>query len=1006
MVTYPLVGGLDLITVKPLVKPGTLRECMNFEVSTIGGYTRIGGIARFDGSEEVGAYKLWRLKFVGSTDFVAGDQAWFDPNLRGMVLKVETTPDGIGVIYVIVPGASPSLQLPADLTNGTKLTSIQDREAVFLGYGTQDTFDAGLTLIENDQRNRIGQVPGRQGSDIIGGFWYKDRLYVLRDLPRIAFEGGYYTDADEGKYITIEGSDYQILDVAITGDKQGILTYDTAAGTGAMASPIGSAVLTTLPVTGTYGPGYTYVPYYGNLDVSGGVPPYTWSLVGQEGVALSPIDSPDANSINFLPQLTNAAMYRSGSAGWERVDLGRELQFRNGTSFISNFLRSAVLTGSTVLNTGYRYPTIATGPAGNNAASTLGADDGVEEPLIAGTYNEFQAKGYDFGTIPDNAAIQGIEVVIEHRSQAANAAKDHIVNLLGVEGGTANKAKNGTWPTTTTAITYGGGDDLWGSQQITGATVKSASFGVRVIATKAGANDMVGGIDRITINVYYIERDKQVYVWNGTSDVVMTLHHTQIVTGDQSASLAQGYMSVTCPKNAAKNRLVTEGDEIRDQPNGGGNVLGIVAARDRPIWMSGQAEIDNNRSRYQFERTNFYGQDEFEAVYGVSGAGPAFSFDGKRCIRIRSELPAYQDLPRHIVRHGDMLCLGYFPGAVLFSKPGDPYELRGAQGANAEEVGDRLTGLRPLAGDALGIICQSQTQVIRGTTPESMVKSPISANRGGIEYTAVDMGRVVLCDGLGVFLADSPESFGAAQRNYISQPVHPWLHPRLQATINTEGSYERPVCALNVRNKNQMRLYFWDGWVLTMTMNEPPEFTTQRYFIQPPDAFTEPVPLVPRMLCSGIDSSGRERLFAAFFGGVKDGYVFELDVGRSFDGDIIPSYLVLNPLTVNASSKEKRYDRFFLYGSGRGRATLTHTRLVNDGDEFTGSQSFKMGRGDRVAKLTWAPMRGDVDAPTEAFDISLRFDSNTATEGIFTLQYVEAITDARGTSRGRHGEKE
>lgn len=1001
VVKYGLVGGLDLTTVKPIARPGSLKECMNFEVSTISGYSRIGGLVRFDGSEEVGRYKIWRLKYVDGTAFTPGEAVWFDPGLTGRVLHY-TAVGSTKIVHVLMPSKAPAPGLPATLSGETGTASILKREAVFSGVGEQQVFDQALMEIEADQNARIGKVPGRDGSDIIGGFWYKDRLYAIRDLPRITFQGGYYTDADEGRYITIEGKTYKVLDVAITGDNQGVLTYDTVEGSGPAAQPIGNPELVTLPVTGDYGPGYTGVPYYGDLDVSGGIPPYRWSLAGEEGLALDPVDTVDASAINFLPQLTNAALYRSGANGWERVNLGRELQFRNGTAAINNFKRSAVLTGSTVLDTGWVYP--RTGKVNGVATSALNNDDGTEAAL-AGATTEIQALDFDLSAIPDSASIQGIEVRIERRSATNNAARDRVVNLMGVEGGTANKAKAGAWSNDPTLATYGSATDLWGSQYITGKSIKTAEFGVRVIAEKIGAADMIGGVDRVQIRVYYIERDRSVFIWNGTSDVVMTLHHTQITSGDHNLGTAQGYMSVTGQTNAEKPRLINEGDQIRTAPNGGGTLLGIVAARDRPIWLAGQAEIDNNGSRYQFERTNFYGQDQFEAVYGVCGASPAFSFDGTRFIRIRTELPADQDLPRHIARHGDMLVLGYFPGAVLFSKPGDPYEMRGIEGATAVEVGDRLTALRPLAGDALAIICQSQTQMIRGTTPEVMVKSPISANRGGIEYTAVDMGRIVLCDGLGIFIADSPESFGAASRNYISMPVHPWLHPRLQATLNSESAYLRPVAALNVRNKNQMRLYFWDGWVLTMTLNEPPEFTTQRYFSPPPDAYTEPVPWVPRMLCSGIDSSGRERLFVSFFGAVKEGYVFEMDVGRSFDGEPIPAYITLNPLTLQASSAEKRYDRLFLYGAGHGQATLTYSRSINDGDSFTGSQQVKMGRGDRKAQLTWASMRGVVDAPVEAFDVSIRFDSNSRSDGVFTLQYIEAAADTRGGSRGRQGGK-
>lgn len=1000
-VKYPLTGGLDLTTVKPLAKPGTLAECLNYEVSTLSGYTRIGGVARFDGSEDVGGYKIWRLKYAAPlVAFTPGMEVWFDPALKGYVLET-TTQDGNGVVYAIFPGVHPAPSLPDTLDASSLSALIVEREAVFSGYGTQDVFDTALATIETAQRTRIDPVPGRAGSDVLGGFFYKDRVYAIRDLPRISFTGGYYTDDAEGKYITIEGQDYKILDVALTGDGEGVLTYDTSPGSGSLAVPIGSPTLVNLPVTGDYDPGYSGVPYYDDLNVSGGTSPYTWSVVGTEGLALDPVESPDANAIDFLPQLTNAALYRSGSTGWTRVDLGREMQFRNGTASISNFARTAVMTGA-VVDTGFVFPT--TGEVNGTVTTNMNSDNGVDAALTTGLTTEFLAKSFDFSAIPDSAEIQGIEVVVDRHSNTGNTAKDHVVDMI-FKGGTVNKAKATVWPNAATTVTYGGPTDMWGSQHISPATLKSALFGVRVIATKAGGTDMIGGVDYIKVKVYYIERDTKVYVWNGTDSITFTLRHTQIISGDPATNTAQGYMTLTGDVNAAKSRLVNEGDEIRTAAAGGGSLLGIVAGRDRPIFLAGQGEVDWNRSRYQFERTNFYGQDQFEAVYGVCGASPAFSFDGTRCIRIRTELPANKDLPRHILRHGDMLVLGYFPGALVFTPPGNPHETRGAQGANAIEVGDRLTGIASLAGDAMVVVCQTKTDVIRGITPETMIKSPISLRRGGIEYAMVDMGRVALCDGLGIFLADSPEQFGAAQRNYVSLPVHPWLRPRLQATLSSEDSYLRPVAAINVRHKNQMRLYFWDGWVLTMTLNEPVEFTTQRYYTPALNTTTEPVPWVPRMLCSGIDSSGRERVFASFFGGVKEGYVFELDAGRSFDGAVIPAKVRFNPLTVQASSQDKRYDRFFIYGLGLGRASLTYSRSANDDDSSSGSLSFKMGKGSKVAKLTPSPMRGKVDMPIEAFDVSIQMDSSTASEGSFTLQYIEAEVDDRGTSRGRQGDR-
>lgn len=1008
MIPYELKGGLDLVTVKPLSKPGTLKQCLNYEVTTMAGYTSLPGLARFDGSRNVGSYKVWRLRYTGSANahLVAGTEVWFDPAIRGFILDVDVQND-INIIYAIFPGEMAAPALPATLTSASTTQDMLSRDAIFDGRGEQDTFNQALQSITEYQSGEIGAVPGRAGSDIIGLFWYKDRLYAIRDLARISFEGGYYVDSDEGKYLLVDGSYYKILDVVVTGHEQGTITLDPVPYGGVpadIAAPIGSATLVSIPVTGSLMDGYTGIDYSDGLTASGGAPPYTWSVVGEEGSGVDAIESPDASAINFVSQITNAGIYRSGASGWQRVDLGREMQFSAGTTALSNFVRTTLpLDTGDIVNTGHVMP--GTGSLDGSATSDMATDNATYAALNSGQNTDFQTSNYDFSSIPDNASIIGIEVVVDRRGNTGASAIDMTMILSGVPGSTENKARNTIWPNSAATATYGGPTDLWGSQQITPSVVKSALFGVQLLTKRSvPATPPVGGVDYISIKVYYRQKDKQIYVWDGSTDVPMLMRHVQALDGDPALSTMSGYITVTADTNADKARMINVGEQIRTAPAGGGSLLGLVASRDRPMFPAGQAELDNNRARYVFERTNYYGQDEFEAVYAACGASPAWEFDGVRFIRIRTQLPRALDIPRHICRHGDMLVLGYFPGALVFSKPGSPAEMRSEQGASSLEVGDRLTNLAPLTGDALVVVCQSSTWVVRGQVPESFVKNPVSTKRGGIEYIAVDMGKYVLCDGLGVFVADSPEAFGAAQRNYMSSMVHPWLSPRLQATLNSEASVLRPVAALNVRNKNQMRLYFWDGWILTMTMNEPPEFTTQRYFTPAEDAASEPFPWPVRALASGIDSSGREHIFCSFFGANKEGYVFEMDTSRSFDGADIPTSLVLNPLVGDRSSRDKRYDRFHLYGLGYGVASLTSSRYKDDSDSESGVTDLRMGRGDRTTKVALTQFRGVCDSPVEAFDISLRFDSNTSLEGAHALQYVEFYVDDRGVSRGRQGE--
>lgn len=1001
MIPVNLIGGVDQMTVKTVAKPGTLRDCLNFEVAARDGYSRISGISRFDGQPGVANYKLWRLRFLSTGTWAAGNAIHFTVGQVGYILDVVTTATET-ILYVIFSESAETPTIPGTLTNETTASTaeVSRRDVIFKGrYGLQSTFDTALANLYATERAKIGQVPGREGSDIIGTFWFKDRLYAIRDLFRLSFTGGYYTDANEGEYVTYLGHTYQILNVRQTGIQSGVLTLDPVEGTGTAAVPLTAATLSTLGISGSLDPAYLGLSYTDGLTAAG-VPPYTWVLSGSSGGGADPISAPDLSAINFLPQVTDAALYRSSPTGWERVDLGREVAYHNGSTDLANFNRSLTMEGAATESLTNKFPTTSkfNGVANNN----INSDNGVEVALTGASGDEYLAQGFDLSAIPSNAIIRGIEVTVERHSNLANQASDALVDLLVQNGGTENKAKSDPWPAAIATSVYGGASDLWGSQTITPADLQSTDFGVRIVVKRtASGTAAVGGVDYVSISVWYTLQDVPIYFYNGTSDVTATLRHVQITSGDTTTGDAQGYMALDGDKNADKPRLVGVGEQIRTGALGTGLLLGYVAARDKPIWLAGQAEIDNNRSRYAFEIKNFYGRDEYEAVYGVCGASRAFCFDGIRCHRIYTELSAKDDLPRHVAKHGDSLCLGYFPGAVMISAPGDPTEMRGANGATAIEFGDRMVALRPMNGDAMAAICQSSTYLLRGTTVDSFFKSPITVKRGGIEYTDADLGRVVLCDGLGLFAADSAEQFGAATRNYLSVPVHPWLQPRLQATLNSEQATIRPIVALEVRAKNQYRLYFWDGSVMTMTNTEPPQFTFQRMYEPTDSIHDEPTPWPVRAVTSGIDSSGRERLFCSFYGGVKEGYVFEMDSGRSFDSAAIPAFVELNPFHAGDPTRIKRADRSTVFGYGGGRATLQVSRATNYASpDPTKFLSMSMGPVAGMACYEPEPFRGSFDFPVEGEDITWRFDSSTATETPFTLQAVVHEVDDRGQSRG------
>lgn len=1004
----PLQGGVDLSTPAPLSKPGTLRECLNYEVATRDGYTRILGVERFDGGPGVAQFKIAQFGIsapVGT--FVLDEPLTYDGH-AGYAIHV-TESAGITYITAAMEGGSYTLvsgETLAGATSGATGAVITAR-IVTNPRGTQRSLQSALAALAATRRAQKLPVPGRAESDVLAAFMLRGAVYAVRDLPRIYFENGYYTDDNEGEYLTLEDGDHQILDVRITGDRTGYVIYDPETGTGPIAVPIGAPTLSTLPVSGSIDAGFRTIPYSDGLSVSGGLPPYTWVLAEDDTGPPPPPEIDDLSKVRFLSEQTPAALWVAESTGgWVRVPGGREMPFSGGTALAEISTRALNTDASEVLTTAWKAPGFAQ-INGVNAPNIV-ADDGVTSSMGDASGSTLLVRDFGFDAlVPAGAKILGVELEIERWAAAADVMQDLACTLIGIIGQPENKSR-GRIPISsgTILVTYGGAEDVWGIENIVRDDIADTGFGFTwSIDRIAEATGSVVSVDFVRARVHYaLSGGMPAYVWNTISDVPITINLSQPVSGAADTSTLTGYMQISAAVNSDKPRLIDVGDQIRTGPNGTGDLIALVAGRDRPQFLPGQLELDNNRSRYEMIQANFYGQDKFDAIYGVTGAGPAFCFDGANIIKIRSPLSPQDDLPRHIAKHGISLGLGYFGGALLLTTPGNPFEVRGEKGATALEVGDRIMALTPMSGDALGILCQSMSVLLRGLTQLSYFQSTLSARRGAIEYTSADMGSVVVADSFGLFLADAPETYAPAERNYLSVRVESWLRDRLQALANTEQRFLRPVAALAVRAKNQYRLFFRDGYILTLTQKTETEFTMQRYYAPRPDDFSSDTPWAPRALASGIDASGRERLFCSF-AGIKAGYLYEIEGGNTFDGDSIPHFVSFNPVTPKGGSSITRYDRIFLYGAGQGYAPISLRRSVDYAGNAAGdSVATLLGREEATATLTVQPIKGEIDFPIEGEELSLRFHGVSGEDAPHTLQYLEMFSDERGPSRGYRGE--
>jgi len=145
---------------------------------------------------------------------------------------------------------------------------------------------------------------------------------------------------------------------------------------------------------------------------------------------------------------------------------------------------------------------------GNAAAS----DNTYATASSAATATSHYLKGLNasagLSAIGNSDTVDGFVISVERKASINSA--DHVTDstIRPVVGGTisgTNKADTTTnWGTSDTVINYGSSTDTWGLAGLTGADVKSSTFGVALsVAISKTFSSLTASVDAITLTVYY-----------------------------------------------------------------------------------------------------------------------------------------------------------------------------------------------------------------------------------------------------------------------------------------------------------------------------------------------------------------------------------------------------------------------------------------------------------------------------------------------------------------------
>jgi len=309
------------------------------------------------------------------------------------------------------------------------------------------------------------------------------------------------------------------------------------------------------------------------------------------------------------------------------------------------------------------------------------------------------------------------------------------------------------------------------------------------------------------------------------------------------------------------------------------NVGGVKHAQ----YLSSAAQSLLPNGRYRTRVHNFAGAGDKTRLYGVNTVNRAFEYDGTTFVLIETGMAV--DTPDHIFVLNNHLGLTFPGGSVQNSGYQTPLNWSPVLGADERSIGGDVTELKEGTNNTVFIATRNSTYVYYGDVVENFQLRLFSPTTGMLPDTAGEIGHTIFLDDQGFSTLKSAQEYGNFKANSISDKIQPLLSLQLSAH-NVAGN-------VIARSKNLYRFFFSDGTGLainTRAGNKLSGWTPIKYPVSPTcfdsGELEYPVAIIPGQT-QNPGPIFPERVFM----GALDGYVYEMDIGSSFDGGDIEYFM-------------------------------------------------------------------------------------------------------------------
>lgn len=380
-----------------------------------------------------------------------------------------------------------------------------------------------------------------------------------------------------------------------------------------------------------------------------------------------------------------------------------------------------------------------------------------------------------------------------------------------------------------------------------------------------------------------------------TSNVTATASRVVLLSGSWAGGDATGYLILTAYAGAA----FTAAENLLDVTQ-----ASAVAAK----FVSNAQQTLSPNGFYNFRIENFYGNASRVRMYGADGANFGFEYDDVLGTFTQIETGMTVDHPTRVATFNNQLFYAFAGGSVQMSSVGDPAAWQVVLGAAELGIGDECTGFLEQV-QSLLIFARTKTKVLVGSSRADYQLNDYSKTAGAVAWTMQRIGTGMFLDDAGLTSVSAVADYGDFGVGTISQKILPLIQQ------------EKPFAIASVinRTKNLYRIFFSDGVGISVGVVGSKLGSNSKFI----DNITGLMPLnygkVVRCTCSEINSTNNNE---ELYFGSDDGYVYQSDMGTSFDGQPIVSFLRLAYNFNKDPKRFKRYRQASFQLQGNGPATV------------------------------------------------------------------------------------